>query len=326
MTLKDSEILDANRRSVNQINSSNSNDIPFPKKPNKRYQIFISKEKRKYDDNWENKLKDQNLTDQNFFLNYYSYENIRKPSMSPSKFSIKFGKDRNLMSNSQLIMRSPIKNVHSSQIHQYSRKINNNSPNNTNKENLLFENESTTIQKIQGNNDIKNFLSQSDNADDLLTDESDSDKIDVEFEIIHQSPDPKSLTYSTPQRKKPSQYTFSKSLRQPLPPKENLSDFDHFLNIDNTTQFAPFPKRLIKTRQEEREKLERKKDYNSRKVGASLPEIGIPTRQEVLNLKAKTSKVITSNSVQSEKFPVINKFTKLPCKILSATLTRFDRQ
>lgn len=108
MSFKKTEILSPIRKSASRSSSSTDNNILFPKKPNKRYQIFISKEKRKYDENWENKLKDQNLTDQNFFLNYYSYG---KSNKIPSNFSIELENNSSFPSlNDQISIQT--KNVH----------------------------------------------------------------------------------------------------------------------------------------------------------------------------------------------------------------------
>ena len=112
MSLKNQEFMNLKRKNVNRTSSSNDNNLLFPKRPNKRYQVFISKEKRKYDDNWENKLKDQNLTDQNFFLNYYSYGKNRENSISPLNIPNKPEKESYFLSSNQLNFRTPTKNVH----------------------------------------------------------------------------------------------------------------------------------------------------------------------------------------------------------------------
>lgn len=378
MSFKKTEILSPIRKSASRSSSSTDNNILFPKKPNKRYQIFISKEKRKYDENWENKLKDQNLTDQNFFLNYYSYG---KSNKIPSNFSIELENNSSFPSlndqisiqtknvhnniNDQSIEKEEKKNLKNGQLitnNTSSQKFNEEFDDNLNKRSPDFNRNDKRMDekqdkdkcspnydekiKTNDNDDEKNkrSLNLKENSilsntslndedlfnkifnDDILMDESDDDIIDKEFEILHQSPDSKTMSFSTPIKKK-KRSEFSKSLNLKYKFKSNENDFDHFINFDNITQFAQFPKRNYKTREEERKKIERKKIYSTQKVGVSLPEIHVPTRKEILNLKARTpKKVITSDTVQNEKYPMINIYRKLPCNVLSATASRFDFQ
>ena len=97
----------SNCKDNSTMNTPNK-DILFPKQPNKRYQTFILKEKQKHDENWEDRLKDQNLTDHNFFLNYYSYG---KSNKIPSNFSIELENNSSFPSlNDQISIQT--KNVH----------------------------------------------------------------------------------------------------------------------------------------------------------------------------------------------------------------------
>ena len=101
----------SNCKDNSTMNTPNK-DILFPKQPNKRYQTFILKEKQKHDENWEDRLKDQNLTDHNFFLNYYSYEPNQELNFFPFDSSIKWNNEQ----KNKPVIRTPSKNVHSSDI------------------------------------------------------------------------------------------------------------------------------------------------------------------------------------------------------------------
>lgn len=327
MSLKNQEFMNLKRKNVNRTSSSNDNNLLFPKRPNKRYQVFISKEKRKYDDNWENKLKDQNLTDQNFFLNYYSYGKNRENSISPLNIPNKPEKESYFLSSNQLNFRTPTKNVHLIR-NQANSKSRIEPTIDTKEDDEPYENPSINDDNVSINESSSNnkSIESQDLNDSVSINEMNDVKGNEKAETLHRSFNSTNEIFQTPSKKK-ARSAFSKSLNLELPPKENFDDFDNFINFDNITQFAQFPKRFSKTRQEERKKVERKNFCQSQQIMTSLPEISIPSRKEVLSLKSKTpNRMITSNSVQSEKFPTIKKRIKLPCKVLSATLTRFDLQ
>ena len=359
----------SNCKDNSTMNTPNK-DILFPKQPNKRYQTFILKEKQKHDENWENRLKDQNLTDHNFFLNYYSYEPNQELNFFPFDSSIKWNNEQ----KNKPVIRTPSKNVHSSlskslptQYNGINKKTFTVITGKKRDEKPLYQVGSsplndTNINTIETNIDGDDLKDSTNTAVNKPTNESDSQNIAKEFDYLNQSiksqnsnfytPSKKSIqstfsktaNFSTPS-KKISQSTFSKTTNfipasskkmcqfgpskssplQLISDENNNNSLAHFLNIDNTTQFAPFPKRQAKTSHDERRLKSAHKNYEVNQIGNPLPETRIPTRKEIIKLRAQSqNRAITSQSYQSEKFPTINNASKMPCVVFSNTITAFD--